>query len=75
MAEKCENCRFFVPLRRGGGRESGLGECRRYPPGVRYYDIGPAGPHKEWPQSHQDDWCGEFQKRPFMSSLRAGRSG
>lgn len=63
MLEKCENCRFFIPLRLEG-REAEMGECRRYPPGVRYYDIGAAGPHKEWPRSNPDDWCGEFQEKP-----------
>lgn len=49
MTETCSTCRFWTGA-----------SCRRYPPIVIVIgdDYAP-----KWPQTHPDEWCGEWQSR------------
>jgi hypothetical protein len=55
MKEKCELCRFFVPL---PGDEMGF--CHRYPPTLGQTDRYVRS--QQWPCVYTRDWCGEFKK-------------
>lgn len=73
MSETCETCRFWLK----GEPQFIYGDCRRMPPQGRLaVDIKPASygekvmnvsitrfPHADWPNTHQDDWCGEHQPK------------
>ena len=48
--ESCSTCRFY------GRPAGGMGQCRRHPPTVVATGAG------VWPQVHDDDWCGEYQR-------------
>lgn len=54
---RCENCRYF-----GGGY---MNWCRRHAPVHIPFDPAhhPDG-NREWPRVRQDDWCGDFEKKP-----------
>lgn len=72
-AQNCGNCKFWSK-RSDGSAEMGGGYCRRYPPffpsGLRVYstnaasgDIEPSSGflNDAWPNTHQQEWCGEFK--------------
>jgi hypothetical protein len=68
----CKACTFWVKDEPGHI----YGTCRRMPPQGRLaVDIKPAGyggdgahtvsvtrfPHADWPNTHEEDWCGEYR--------------
>ena len=53
MNENCGECRFWE-----SENNAEFGRCKRYAPTV----IAVDGRH-EWPETHQDDWCGDFVVR------------
>jgi hypothetical protein len=66
----CRVCQFWQE----NDDESGTGQCRRYPPTV--FDVervkvptGHGYEREEWrsveifPDTEEDEWCGEFKKR------------
>lgn len=60
MQEQCENCRFWLFT----GEE---GCCRRHAPPALHeaneHRLSLDGPivWGDWPKTHSDDWCGEYQ--------------
>ena len=69
--QKCENCVFWRKLE----PQHVYADCRRYPPQFSFsVDVRRDGygrdvdkitvsrfPNGQWPNVHQDDWCGEFR--------------
>jgi hypothetical protein len=58
MREQCRDCRFWLP-RKDFTEERGGGYCRRYPPAFMLENTLNDG----WPNVHQYEWCGEYQRR------------
>lgn len=66
MSERCETCRFWLPIR----PEPGIGQCRRYPPSPPLTRVpdGRVNPknkelHGTWPEVRDIDLCGEYSAR------------
>jgi len=57
--ERCKNCRFWQLL------EGERGICRRNSPLPRDLEQAQDGRsviyRVSWPETHESDWCGEFQ--------------
>jgi len=58
MAEKCQECRFWIKV---DHETEAFGLCRRYPPTREVSDFG----REEWmvPLTEPDWLCGEFEGR------------
>ena len=52
MAQECKDCRFWD---RPAGAPTAKGLCRRYAPRP--------GSRVPWPETDQNDWCGEWQTK------------
>ncbi len=63
MKENCETCRFWD----GSSPDAtGWGMCRRNPPTHVSHEILDGGGIANvgfWPDTEDDDWCGEFQEK------------
>ena len=61
QAEFCKSCRYWQLL------ETSRGICRRNSPLPRDQELGQDGRsvvyRVSWPETHEADWCGEFQAR------------
>ena len=59
--ERCKNCRFWQVL------QDGHGICRKNSPVPRDQELGEDGRsvvyRVSWPETHEADWCGDFQPR------------
>lgn len=56
VERKCTNCRFWEPESQGYGESR---SCRRRPP-ITNITTGKG----KWPETHPDDWCGDFKRLP-----------
>ena len=71
MSSKCADCKFWERW----GTE--FGGCRRLPPQVDFNFDAREAPYQKlqititrshkpvWPNTSQDDWCGELQPHPL----------
>jgi hypothetical protein len=60
MQRDCYTCRFWK------GSSHGEGECRRHPPQLTVVPDGNEecpGVKTAWPETDQEDWCGEWEFR------------
>lgn len=69
---RCEWCRYWRSIL-GKDGEYERGECRRYAPRAGSSPVD--DPHVAWPETHYDDWCGDYDES-FQGCLakHGGRS-
>jgi hypothetical protein len=60
----CEACRHWDRLY----PDAQIGRCRRHAP-------QPGRPGTGWPETDNDDWCGEWETSTPLKWLRASRTG
>jgi len=63
--QSCDNCLWW------GGFDSKdtQGRCLRFPPQVTNVRV------REWPVTHDEDWCGEWVKRDDSTARATVREG
>lgn len=75
---KCSECRFWgknyfdnkdnlFPLATPWSRP-----CKRHAPvrGKEVFFDSFVGNQPEWPITHKDDWCGDFEQKPLTSDVK-----
>jgi hypothetical protein len=68
----CSGCLYFGAEERhnDGTPWQKAGECRRYPPRVAASRGNSSGSSpSEFPIANHDDWCGEWQPYPGLTSV------
>lgn len=69
MSERrCDQCRFWAREEMPEGFDSSRGECRRREPSINIYGT------VQWPETREEQWCGEFQEPPGIVCSRCGES-
>lgn len=63
QTESCQSCIYWLDHEGDGEECKGL--CRKNPPKVFIIDRDYLTLQTRFPETHKDDWCGEFEK-PFV---------
>lgn len=64
----CDLCLFWEHLRNTA--VVGKGVCRRYAPRAVVSELEAASMDAVWPETHDDEWCGDFVRKETASSER-----
>lgn len=72
MSRTCENCIYWTRLAADIGEPAYVGTCRRYAPRPHMKTIR-SKPEPEWPQTVDDDWCGEHSCCPKPTTRNGWR--